>query len=173
MTSLNCPKCGAASQSDSQIKNCPSCGAAAETQEAPKQSVAGVFSESDSSAAAVTHRETLSAEAAGSPAPAVAAPDPTAAAPAATTPTVPTPAPAAAQTAPAESTSEKVLTGVAIGLEDVSAVAKLIGDSFAGTPIAAIFKLLGPAAGIGAAVLAQHLQSRGFDLSTLKDAEIL
>lgn len=76
--------------------------------------------------------------------------------------------------APAErSTAQKIEGGLAIALDDVSIVAKIIGDNFAGTPVAAIFKLLGPAAGIGAAVLHQHLANRGFDLSTLKYAEIL
>lgn len=80
------------------------------------------------------------------------------------------PAPAAA---PAESTGEKVATGIEIGLTDVSAIAKVVSANFAGTPVAAIAAMLGPLAGLGAAVLAQHLAHRGFDLSTLKDAEIL
>jgi hypothetical protein len=80
---------------------------------------------------------------------------------------------AAAPAAPAVSTGEKVATGIEIGLTDVSAVAKIVSEDFAGTPVAAIAKLLGPLAGLGAAVLAQHLAHRGFDLSTLKDAEIL
>lgn len=100
--------------------------------------------------------------------------DPPQAAAADSAPAPAAPAPAApAPAAPAESTGEKVATGILIGLEDVNAVAKVISQNFAGTPVASIFALLGPAAGIGAAVLAQHLAHRGFDLSTLKDAEIL
>jgi hypothetical protein len=75
--------------------------------------------------------------------------------------------------APTESTGEKIATGIEIGLVDVNAVAKVISQNFAGTPIATIAALLGPLAGLGAAVLAQHLAHKGFDLSTLKDAEIL
>ncbi len=97
--------------------------------------------------------------------------------PAATMQPAPTPAAPAAEVAapaaPAESTGEKVATGIEIGLTDVSAIAKVVSGNFAGTPVAAIATLLGPLAGLGAAVLAQHLAHRGFDLSTLKDAEIL
>lgn len=75
--------------------------------------------------------------------------------------------------APVESIAHKILAGLAMGLDDVNVVSKFIGDNFAGTPVATIFKLLGPAAGIGAAVLHRHLTNTGFDLSSLKDAEIL
>ena len=90
-------------------------------------------------------------------------------------PADPAPAPAdpAAPAAPAESTGEKVATGIEIGLTDVSAIAKVVSGNFAGTPVAAIAALLGPIAGLGAAVLAQHLTHRGFDLSTLKDAPVI
>ncbi|MHB8613963.1 MAG: hypothetical protein ACYDAL_16300 [Candidatus Dormibacteraceae bacterium] len=67
-----------------------------------------------------------------------------------------------------ESKTEKILTGIEIGLEDVNAVAALVAKEFAGTPVAAIFQLLGPAAGIGSAVLHQYLTNTGFDLSKLK-----
>jgi hypothetical protein len=76
-------------------------------------------------------------------------------------------------TPPAETTGHKILAGLDIALVDAGVVAKFIGDNFAGTPVAGIFKLLGPLAGIGAAVLHRHLTSVGFDLSTLQDAEIL
>jgi hypothetical protein len=65
------------------------------------------------------------------------------------------------------------LSGVEIALDDIAAIAKLIAANFAGTPVAAVFQLLGPAAGIGAAVLAQHLKQQGFDLSALQPADIL
>jgi hypothetical protein len=74
----------------------------------------------------------------------------------------------AAPAAPQKSLIDKIASGVELGLEDVQKVAALISKCYAGTPVAAIFALLGPAAGLGAAVLHAHLGNVGFDLSNLQ-----
>jgi hypothetical protein len=165
MQNLTCSTCGASTQTDGDIKACPACQTPVTvTHTAPVQSVAGNVTAID--AAIATAEKDLAvrsaAAAAAESAPVVEVPNPTASASASQ------PAPA-----PAPSVADKVETGMAIALDDVNAVAKLIAANFAGTPIEAIFKLLGPAAGIGAAVLHQHLQHASFDLSALKPAEIL
>lgn len=152
MQNVSCPNCGATTQTDATLSACPACSKPLPTEAiatAPMQSVAN---------------DTPAASASSATAPASA---PAIVAPAATSGTD-----GAAPVAP-ESTGAKIATGIEIGLADVNAVAGLISKEFAGTPVAAIFSLLGPIAGIGAAVLAQHLSNRGFDLSQLKPAEIL
>ncbi len=162
MATVTCVKCGATTQTDNPLANCPSCNTP--------------LIESGSAIAGNTSQSVAGNSPAPAPAPAAAIDATATAKGIEVVVPAPAPAPAPAPTpapAPQESTGVKIATGIEIGLEDVSAVAKLIGDNFAGTPIAAIFKLLGPAAGIGAAVLAQHLSNRGFDLTSLKPAEIL
>jgi hypothetical protein len=160
MQVLTCSKCGATSQSDLGIAACPSCGEKGDAVAASVQSVAGDSVPAAVPAAALTVEmlkpETLPA-----------------ATPIAAGPAAPAADPSAPAAQPGLSTVQKIESGVEIGLDETAAIAKIIGDNFAGTPVAAIFKLLGPLAGIGAAVLHQHLTNRGFDLSTLKDAEIL
>jgi hypothetical protein len=145
MENLNCKSCGSNTNSDGALKVCPACGAPNPDHHEPQAA--------DPAAAAATLDPgvKLSADAPASTA-ATSAP---AAAP-------------AAPAAPAESTAVKIESNIELALEDVNAVAGLIGKSFSGTPIAAIFAMLGPAAGIGAAVLHQHLLNQGFDLSRLK-----
>jgi hypothetical protein len=151
MENLACKGCGSNSNSDGPLKVCPACGTPNPDHHEPVADPApvdppGIGGHFGTKAAAV-----VSADAPASTA-ATSAP---AAAP-------------AAPAAPAESTAVKVEKNVEIALEDVDAVAALITKSFAGTPIAAIFGMLGPAAGIGAAVLHQHLLHKGFDLSQLQ-----
>lgn len=182
MQSFTCTNCNSTTQTDAVLKDCPACKmplaeSKTEVAEATNQSVAGNTPPvTDTSAAAVAARDAANLQAEADLKARAAAAAKAQEAPVLTVADVqPTPAPAAPAPVPApvESTGNKIVEGLAIGLADLSAVAKLIGDNFAGTPIAAIFKLLGPAAGIGAAVLAQHLQHKGFDLSTLKDADVL
>ncbi|HLZ12554.1 MAG TPA: hypothetical protein VKP58_08200 [Candidatus Acidoferrum sp.] len=161
MATVTCQKCGATTQTDNPLQNCPSCNtplveSGSTVIAAPKQSVAG-----NSTELAPAVEEVKAAPAEAPALPQTSAPAP-----------IEMPSPAPSPT-PGESMGRKIAEGVEIGLSDVAAVSKLIGDNFSGTPIAAIFKLLGPAAGIGAAVLAQHLTNQGFDLSSLKPAEIL
>ncbi|HLZ52075.1 MAG TPA: hypothetical protein VKP61_15115 [Candidatus Acidoferrum sp.] len=166
MQTLSCTNCGATSSSDSPIKVCPACNKPAESNSSEPASVAGGNAADGADSVAKTDAAIASAEktleqqvetqAAASGSPVVVVPPATSAATVSSTP------------APAESTAQKIETGLAIGLDDVNAVAKLVATSFAGTPVAAIFALLGPAAGIGAAVLHQHLTNAGFDLSKLQ-----
>ena len=155
---LSCPECKATSSSDAEIKNCPACGAPAATSNAsnPAQVAGGNAAEGvDSKVTPIDAGKTVSqAESSAAPTEVSAANSP-------------------APAAPVESKTDKVLGDVAIGLDDVNAVASLIAKEFAGTPVAGIFALLGPAAGIGAAVLHAHLTNKGFDLSQLKPIDTL
>lgn len=167
MATIQCSSCGATTQTDSALTNCPSCQAAiapGDFAAAPVQSVAGDAKPESAADLAALGVETANTQKHANVVE-VPAPAPAAAAPA--------PAPADPPPAAPVSAGTKIAEGIEIGLADTAAVAKLIGDNFAGTPIAAIFKLLGPAAGIGAAVLAQHLENRGFDLAKLQPVEIL
>lgn len=162
LNQLRCAKCGALTQSTNPLKICPNC-------EAPNPD----YHEPVPEAPAATD-QTQTGGQGGSPAALPAKPvAPLAANSPAMVATVKesesvSVSVSAAPAAPVESMATKVEKGLAIGLDDVDAVAGLIAKSFAGTPIATIFALLGPAAGIGAAVLHQHLLNVGFDLSQLK-----
>jgi hypothetical protein len=172
MATVTCPACKATIQAEAIPANCPACSAAlggSATSVAPNQSVAGTAKIAEIAPAPSSAGPAAPSSPAAPPVTPVSPPANVAAAP----PAPVAPAAPASAPPPAESTAEKVLTGIDIGLTDISAIAKVIATYFPGTPVEAIFKLLGPAAGIGAAVLAQHLSYKGFDLSTLKDAEIL
>jgi len=180
MTTISCPLCHSTTQTDAALADCPSCGSAlpgSASVEAPKQSIAGSASLGISATASSGEESASELRALGITAKAtpqgvvVQVPDPQGAPPAAP-PAGPAVVPVSTPVAPV-STGTKVLAGVEIALDDIAAVAKLIAANFAGTPVAAVFQLLGPAAGIGAAVLAQHLKQQGFDLSALQPADIL
>jgi len=183
MTTISCPLCHSTTQTDAALADCPSCGSAlpsSSSVEAPKQSVAGSASLGISATTSSGEESASELRALGITAKAtpqgvvVQVPDPQGAPPAgpAVVPVSTPIAPVSTPVAPV-STGTKVLSGVEIALDDIAAVAKLIAANFAGTPVAAVFQLLGPAAGIGAAVLAQHLKQQGFDLSALQPADIL
>ena len=187
MTTISCPLCHSTTQTDAALADCPSCGSAlpsSSSVEAPKQSVAGSASLGISATTSSGEESASELRALGITAKAtpqgvvVQVADPQGAPPAAP-PAGPAVVPVSTPIAPVStpvapvSTGTKVLSGVEIALDDIAAVAKLIAANFAGTPVAAVFQLLGPAAGIGAAVLAQHLKQQGFDLSALQPADIL
>ncbi len=181
MYQLKCEKCGGNCQSDRPIKECPACGTPNPNYFPPADPPADANAGGGQSTTAP-----------GGPGPESTAPP----APAPTAPVIhpsAAPAPAAvvveetkttaaaivpnAATDPAKSQTpaptktdlaSQIENNAAKALDDVNEIATIITKSFAGTPVAMIFQLLGPAAGIGAAVLHQHLQHVGFDLSQLK-----
>lgn len=169
MNTLTCKKCGAHSQSDRPIKACPVCETPNPDYREPAPIEENAGGGQSTTAPSGSGPETASPPApTPAPAPALV---PTAAVVVEekkTTAAAIAPAPPIAPKVPLATAIEQ---NAAIALDDVNEIATIITKSFAGTPVATIFALLGPAAGIGAAVLHQHLQFQGFDLSKLKTIE--